>query len=284
MTRCLFVSDLHGREGRYRRLYGLLEAQAPRILLLGGDLLPAGPPGPAAFARQALAGGFRRLRRRLGSRYPEVLLIPGNDDPRSVEPLLLEGEEEGLWRYMHGRKERIDGRAFYGYACIPPSPFLLKDWERYDVSRHVDVGCVGPTEGRRTVPVRREEIERSTIETELQALAGREDLTEAVLLFHAPPYDSALDRAALDGRTVEFAPLDVHVGSIAVRRFIERRQPLLTLHGHIHESARLTGSWRERIGRTWCLSAAHDGPELAVVEFTLEDPQGASRRLLAPGG
>jgi len=35
------------------------------------------------------------------------------------------------------------------------------------------------------------------------------------------------------------------VGSIAVRRFIEERQPLLTLHGHIHESARLTGDWRE---------------------------------------
>ena len=38
-------------------------------------------------------------------------------------------------------------------------------------------------------------------------------------------------------------------GSIAIERFIEDRQPLLTLHGHVHESARLTGSWQEKIGR-----------------------------------
>jgi hypothetical protein len=44
----------------------------------------------------------------------------------------------------------------------------------------------------------------------------------------------------------DHVPLDVHVGSVAVRRFIEDRRPLLTLHGHIPESALLTGSWRER--------------------------------------
>ena len=97
---------------------------------------------------------------------------------------------------------------------------------------------------------------------------------------HAPPYDTHLDRAALDGKSIDHVPIDVHVGSIAVRRFIEARQPLLTLHGHVHESARLTGSWRERIGRTWCLSAAHDGPELALVRFDPEDPGGAVRDLL----
>ena len=74
--------------------------------------------------------------------------------------------------------------------------------------------------------------------------------------------------------------MDVNVGSIAIRRFIEERQPLLTMHGHIHESARLSGSWKDQIGRTTMLSAAHDGPELAVVKFTLEDPEKASRELL----
>jgi Icc-related predicted phosphoesterase len=70
------------------------------------------------------------------------------------------------------------------------------------------------------------------------------------------------------------------VGSIAVRRFIESRAPYLTLHGHVHESARLSGHWRQRIGRTWCLSAAHDGPELAVVRFDLEAPEAAERLLV----
>jgi len=42
------------------------------------------------------------------------------------------------------------------------------------------------------------------------------------MVLHSPPYDTGLDRAALDGRSVDHAPLDVHVGSIAIRRFIER--------------------------------------------------------------
>jgi Icc-related predicted phosphoesterase len=94
------------------------------------------------------------------------------------------------------------------------------------------------------------------------------------------PHRSRLDRAALEGKTVDHAPLDVHVGSVAVRRFIEDRQPLLTLHGHIHESTRLTGSRRDRIGRTHCFSAAHGGPELAIVKFELDDLEGATRELL----
>jgi uncharacterized protein len=70
------------------------------------------------------------------------------------------------------------------------------------------------------------------------------------------------------------------VGSIAVRRFIETRQPFITLHGHIHESPRLTGSWKDLIGRTHAFSAAHDGRELALVRFELEKPEEATRELI----
>ena len=119
-----------------------------------------------------------------------------------------------------------------------------------------------------------------TLAEELEAIAGADDLERAIFLFHSPPYRTALDRAALDGRRVEGVPLDVHVGSIAVRRFIEARQPWITLHGHVHESARLSGSWRDAIGRCHCFSAAHDGPELAVVSFDPQRPQEARRRLL----
>ena len=131
---------------------------------------------------------------------------------------------------------------------MPPTPFRLKDWERYDVSRFVDPGCIPPTEGVRTMDTG-EDIEYCTIMQDLQELAGDDDLENAIFLFHSPPYQTMLDRAALDGMMVDHVPLDLHVGSIAIRRFIEERQPLITLHGHIHESTRLTGSWREQIGR-----------------------------------
>jgi len=148
------------------------------------------------------------------------------------------------------------------------------------VSRFVDPGCVSPEDGYRSVPVPEGETKWGTIAGDLEALAGGEDVSGAVFLFHAPPHGTGLDRAALDGRTVDHVPLDVHVGSIAIRRFVEARQPLATLHGHVHESARLTGAWQERIGRTVCLSAAHDGPELALVRLDLEHPAAATRALV----
>ena len=107
-----------------------------------------------------------------------------------------------------------------------------------------------------------------------------DDLSQAIFLFHSPPHETPLDRAALDGRTVEGVPVDPHVGSIAIRRFLEERGPRISLHGHIHEAARLTGHWRTMVGRTHAFTAAHDGPELALVRFDPDRPEEATRELL----
>ena len=157
---------------------------------------------------------------------------------------------------------------------------MLKDWERYDVSRYIDPGCIRPERGTFTAPVDQNELKYSTIKKDLERLTDKANLESAIFLFHSPPHMTRLDRAALDGKFIDGVPLDPHVGSIAIRRFIEAGQPLLTMHGHIHESARLTGGWRDKIGRTWLFSAAHDGPELALVKFELENLDGAVRELL----
>ncbi len=233
----------------------------------------------ADFVQGFLAAGLERLSQALGRSYPQVLVILGNDDPRSEEPAFLSAAERGVWEYVHNRKTEVGGVPIYGYAYVPPTPFQLKDWERYDVSRFVDVGSVSPEEGRRSVPVSKREARYATMEKDLTELTGDDDLEKAVFLFHSPPYKTKLDRAGLDGKVVEHAPMDVHCGSVAIRRLIEKRQPMLTLHGHIHESAELTGSWRDRIGRTHMFSAAHGGPELALVRFDTEDLERARRDL-----
>jgi Icc-related predicted phosphoesterase len=174
----------------------------------------------------------------------------------------------------------VKGYTVYGYGYIPPTPFLSKDWERYDVSRYVDPGSVSPEEGWHSIPHTAIEARYATIKEDLDHLCGTDDLTGAVMLFHAPPYKTLLDRAALDGKFIDHVPLDVHVGSIAIRQFIERQQPWITLHGHIHESPRLTGAWREKIGRTYLFTAAHDGEDLSLITFNLEEPERATRRLV----
>ncbi len=278
MTASLFVSDLHGRVERYQILFKAIRNEKPSLVFLGGDLLPHRDDG--SFITDYLAPAFFSIREALADHYPEVFLIFGNDDPRAIEPLLTEVETSGLWRYMHNRRLCVAGHVIYGYSCVPPTPFTLKDWERYDVSRYSDPGCISPEDGVRTVPVEESEIRWGTIAQDLVALTDGSDLSNAVLLFHSPPHDTSLDHAALEGKFIDHVPLDPHVGSIAIRRFIEERQPLVTLHGHVHEAARLTGKWKTRLGRTHCLGAAHDGPELALVRFDLSAPGEATRELL----
>jgi Icc-related predicted phosphoesterase len=287
MTPCFFVADLHGHHDRYEKLFAAVRRERPAAVFLGGDLLPSafthrpdvgrtGSEFVSGYLGQALAA----LREDLGDAYPRLFVILGNDDPQVEEEDVLDLERQDLCTYLHGRRARFDAWTVYGYACVPPTPFRLKDWEVYDVSRYVDPGCVAPEDGWRTVGADPRELARRTIERDLKALAGDEDQSAAVWLFHAPPYQTALDRAALDGVAVDYVPLDVHVGSVAIRRFIEERQPALTLHGHIHESARITGAWRERIDRTMMLSAAHDGSELALVRFDPARPDAATRELI----
>ena len=287
MTTCFFATDLHGQTQQYEKLFKSILEKRPAAIFLGGDLLPSVPFSPPALPSGSedlvsshLIPGFRKVRELLRNNYPPVFLILGNDDPKCTQEQFLVGQAQGLWHEIHGRKIIFGNNSIYGFACVPPTPFLLKEWERYDVSRYVPPGCVSPEEGYRSVPEAGDEVKWGTIQNDLALLIGEDPLVDAVFLFHTPPYGTSLDRAALDGKTYEHVALDLHVGSIAVRRFIEERQPLLTLHGHVHESARLTGFWKIQIGRTTCINAAHDGPELALIQFALESPEHATRTLL----
>ena len=89
----------------------------------------------------------------------------------------------------------------------------------------------------------------------IEAMVSKvEDVKNCIFNLHAPPYNSRIDYAPkLDetlkpvviGSQVQMNP----VGSIAVREMIEKYQPLLGLHGHIHESKGFI-----KIGRTLCLN------------------------------
>lgn len=281
-----FVSDLHGSLGRYNKLFKLIEKEQPEVVFMAGDLLPSGMFAFTSgnkeyknFIEDVLIKGFLDLKEKLGANYPEVFLILGNDDGKSEEEDFIESQKLGIWKYIHGRKVDFKEYNIYGYSYVPPTPFMLKDWERYDVSRYVDPGCVPPEEGGHSLYVDRKQLQFKTIKKDLDELTGDAVLSKSIFVFHSPPYQTDLDRAALDGKTFEYVPLDVHVGSIAIKRFIEERTPMLTLHGHIHESTSITGNWQQKIGDTISMNAAHNGNELSLIRFNLDDLEIASREL-----
>ena len=68
-------------------------------------------------------------------------------------------------------------------------------------------------------------------------IATVKDKSNAIFNFHVPPYGFALDLAPeLTKDLVQAADRKIHVGSRAVAKMIEKYQPLIGLHGHIHES------------------------------------------------
>ncbi|HEX38026.1 MAG TPA: hypothetical protein ENG70_04105 [Candidatus Cloacimonetes bacterium] len=287
MTTCFFVSDMHGHIDRYKKLFSEIRSHRPDILFIGGDVLPGGEIYRKKlkkyyynFVMDFLVPEMEKLKKELRTEYPEVYIIMGNDDSRVNEKYFIAADEMGVWKYINEKKVCYQNYTIFGYSYIPPTPFMLKDWEKYDISRFVDVGTVSPEQGVRSVNKDIREIQYETIQRDLKELAKEQDLSSAIFLLHAPPYRSAHDRAALDGMKVDHAPLDVHVGSIAIQQFIKEKQPYITLHGHIHESSRITGKWYENIGRTHTLSAAYHGKELALIIFDLEDPFRAKRLIL----
>jgi Icc-related predicted phosphoesterase len=80
------------------------------------------------------------------------------------------------------------------------------------------------------------------------------DASNLVCDFHSPPYNTTLDLAPQLGKNLQpklflGQPVYEHVGSKSIRKIFEEYQPLLGLHGHIHESAS-----KCQIGRTLCIN------------------------------
>ena len=279
--RCIFVSDIHGNAEKYNKLMNIVDKERPDGVFFGGDLLPGGFGATCdveAFLEENIFSKIKKLKNNgVDTRF---FIILGNDDPRSFEEIFITASNNGLFEYVHNRTFVFDDFFVTGYAFIPPSPFQLKDWEKYDVSQYVDIGSISPEEGIRSFNVSKDVIRHDTIMDDLKNLVADVDFEKAIFLFHSPPYNSLLDRAALDDKKIDHVSVDVHVGSIAIQRFIKKWQPLVTLHGHVHESARLTGKWHQVFGRTHAMSAAHDGSELAIVRFDTNRLDAATRVLV----
>lgn len=277
MMKCIFSTDLHGNKNKFDKFFDYILKEKPEIVFLGGDILPS---GISVFSggdsnKNFLTEYFRKklliIKKNLKENYPKIFTIMGNDDPKIYEEELIKLENDGLLNYINQKIFSYDAYKMAGYSYVPPTPFSLKDWEKYDVSRYLDPGCSSPEEGYRSVEEAPNIIRYSTIEKDLNLLIKEISTDNLIFLFHSPPYKTNLDRIYTGGRMIDYVKIDENVGSVAIKKFIENKQPLITLHGHIHESTQLTGKWYEYIGKTLCINGAHQGKELSIVTIILED-------------
>ena len=276
--KCIFVSDLHGNQERYSNLFNIIEKEAPQAVFIGGDILPnAFTKKLKAFVVKTILEKIKKINKKVKTSF---FIILGNDDPRSFEELFLNADKEKILHYVHNNTVKFHDYNITGYSFVPPTPFRLKDWEKYDVSRFVDVGAISPEEGTRTIDIPEDNKRYSTISEDLEKLSKKSPPNNTIYLFHSPPYNTNLDLADIKDKKVDYAPVDIHIGSIAIERFIKKYKPFLTLHGHAHESVTLSGKWMQKIGKTYCFTAAHDGPELALIRFDTNLLDSATRSLI----
>lgn len=164
---------------------------------------------------------------RLAGTGTRAYVIPGNDDPWSIDEVLASGasvEACDEQVKMLGPHEMIS----FGYSNRTP----------WDTPR---------------------ELDEDEIYARLRRLADQLESPErAIFNIHVPPYESSLDTALEVDEELRYVmkggrPHEIPTGSAAVRQIIEETQPLLSLHGHIHESKGVT-----RIGRTVAVNPGSD--------------------------
>ncbi|HSW35826.1 MAG TPA: hypothetical protein VLH18_04390, partial [Candidatus Limnocylindrales bacterium] len=159
-----------------------------------------------------------------------------------------------------------------GCPWIRDYPFGYKYWV---VAESPEYTYIDPLQLGRPVTISRtNEIEeipdlktylltKPPMSVSLNNLAARvKDISKSIWLIHQPPAYLGLD---LCGSGVE-------VGSLAVYNFLLEKQPLLSIHGHIHEAPEFNGQiWALKLGQTLCIQAGQSRKELSYVLFDFED-------------
>src|SRR3990170_415229 len=298
-TRILFATDMHGSDGVWRKFLNASAMLKVHVAICGGDLtgkmiVPVVEQADKKYAyyymgksrtveKEELDSAFKNIRgigyypyqtdmktyedmtkdtRKVDEVFHEVMIntlkswlnlipqkvppeikvivCPGNDDRLGVDDLINEHKS-----VLNGEGKVImidDSHEMTSCGWVNPSP-----WKT----------------------AREEEEDR--LEERLEKYISQvENKENAIFNFHAPPFQTKLDDAPLldeqlnpiirGGSTVM-----VPVGSKAVKKMIEKYQPFLALHGHIHESS---GSLK--IGRTYSVNPGSEYAEGILRAFFIE--------------
>jgi len=275
----LYTSDLHGETQLYNELLELSIASSAEVIALGGDLLPSFPPSKRYedmipnqrnFVDQFLISFFRKILETISVR--QIFLIPGNWD--LGYPYLFREPIEGIIDLDQKIYRFKNGYELIGYPFVPPTPFRPKDYEKMDDPEtpwppQKNPSYVRASEyGDQLNPIDPQVYlrEQGTIHEDLNRLPKPMDYRKTIYMMHSPPFGTKLD--LIQGRK--------QAGSRSIKTFIEGNQPLLTLHGHIHESPQVSGAYFDRIGKTISINpgqsawSGRDSIKLHAVTFEVE--------------
>lgn len=298
-TKILFATDMHGSEGTWRKFLNASTMLKADYAICGGDLtgkmivpIVEGKDGKYVYYLMGKtytvdSGGLEKAYkdvRGIGY-YPyktdEKEYVEMTDNPKRVDEVFHEVMLSTINRWLDLIPEKVPSET---KVVVCPG-----NDDRFDVDQLIDrhesvingeskviqiddthemvsCGWVNPSPWKTT----REE-EEDKLEQRLEKYVSQlKNVKTAIFNFHAPPFESKLDQAPLLDKELNpivqgGAVVMVPVGSKAVRKMIEKYQPFLGLHGHIHESS---GSMK--IGKTHCVNPGSEYAEGIIRAFLIE--------------
>jgi Icc-related predicted phosphoesterase len=283
MTRIFFATDVHGSDICWKKFVNAAKFYGADVLVLGGDMtgkaiVPIIEIGAGKFKAVLLEQEFfleneeaaQEMVRKIKSRgyYPYRTnpdeLAELSKMPDKVHDLFLQEALKTAEQWMIYAKEKLTGTGIRVYAApgnddqfevdkiIRNSDIVtLAEGEIIDLDKHHEIISSGWSNRTPWNTYREEDEDQLAVRYEAM-ISRLKNPKNAIFNIHVPPYNSNLDEAPeLDENLrPKYAGNALKpVGSTALRKAIEKTQPLLGLHGHIHE-----GKGASRIGRTLCIN------------------------------
>lgn len=290
-----FVTDVHGSERTFRKFLSAGETYEADVVMCCGDItgkmvVPIVKGSDGVYISKLFGQEQRSTTEQELTKLEETISNSGyyphrtdedgkkqlQEDPKKIDELFRKLMFERLQRWMKLAEDKYRDT---GIKCImtagnddlPEIEPILSSSDLVINSEHkvirldenhemVTIGEVNITPWKCPRDVSEEQL-RGLID---ELAAKTENLQNSIFNLHAPPIGSTLDTAyKLDSsvdppRVVTQAgqPVTTGVGSVAVREAIEKYQPLLGLHGHIHESRSIAN-----LGRTMCINPGSEYSE-----------------------
>ena len=303
-TRILYGSDFHGSDVVYRKFLAASFQYQADILIVGGDvtgkaMIPVinhgnGKYTTTLFGKDLHASSvddLEKIKKEISSVgfYPIVIDQQEADElENSPEKMAVRFEHEMCervreWMRLADEKLTPKNKTLFFMAgnddlmSINSTIAEFKNIHNPDMARfEIDGGfeIVGLSYANMTPWHCARDLEEPDLQdklTQLGSLIQHPEKTIAVL--HVPPYNSALDTCPELDKNLKIITQGGQVvmkaaGSPAVKSFIDNVQPMLSLHGHIHESP-----GHVRIGRTLAINAGSEYAEaiLKAAIINLED-------------